>query len=501
LLRIKKAALLGGSVQVLITTAVFGSMVYFSEYDLWQIAVFIGFLYALSSTAIVLKVLQLRGEMGTPHGQIALAVLIFQDIAVVPMMLMMPILAGQAENVLQEVLMMIGKMAAVLILLVLLSKYVIGKLFYLVASTNSKELFISTTIVICFSIAYLTSLAGLSLALGAFLAGLAISESEYSHEATSYILPFKEVFTSIFFISIGMLMDVYYVWENLLLILRYSFVSIFLQAFLGFLAALTLRVPIKTAILTGLTLAQVGEFSFVLAKQGTEIGLMPIEVYQSFMAISVLTMAIAPLLIMNGNKIAYYIMYKIPKPKAINRWINKHRKLPEYLSEFQQTGLKEHMVIIGLSLNGTALAKGAQLGGIPFVVIESDPRKIENAEPSLRKNVFFGDASNEEILSHIHISKAKVLVVTTSEPEISLRVVRLGKHLNPNLTILARTRRANEMPELSKAGADMVVADEIETNIAIFSEALECFYLPQDEIYRLISNAKSVWEKSEKIKS
>jgi CPA2 family monovalent cation:H+ antiporter-2 len=499
LLRIKKAVLLGGSLQVLLTTAVFGLMVYLTEYDLVSIAVFIGFLYALSSTAIVLKVLQLRGEMGTPHGQIALAILIFQDIAVVPMMLMMPILAGQADNVLEEILLMVGKMAAVVLFLGLVSKFVIGKLYYWVASTNSKELFISTTVVICFSIAYLTSLAGLSLALGAFLAGLVISESDYSHEATSYILPFKEIFTSIFFISIGMLMDVYFVWENLLMIVRVSFLSITIQAVLATFAALALRVPLKTAILTGLTLAQIGEFSFVLAKQGETIGLMPIEVYQSFMAVSVLTMAIAPILIMNGNKIVYFLMYKVPKPKAFSRWIYAHRKLPDYLNEFKQSGLKDHMVIIGLSLNGASLAKGAHLGGIPYVIIESDPRKIEAAEEILRPHTYFGDASNEEILNHIHISKAKVLVITTSQQDISQHVVHLAKHLNPNITILARTRRASEMKALMKAGADMVVADEIETNIAIFSEALECFYLPKDEIYRLISNAKSVWEKSESV--
>jgi CPA2 family monovalent cation:H+ antiporter-2 len=302
LLKIKHSVLLGGGLQLLLTTVAFGCITYFREYDDLSIALFYGFLCTLSSTAIVLKILQLRGEMKTAHGQTILAILIFQDIAVVPAMLLLPMInSGTEESIGMKMLVALLKAIGIIILLIILSKYVIKWFLDLVVNTRSTELFISTIVVFCFSIAYLTSLAGLSLALGAFLAGLVLSESEYAHKASEIVLPFKEIFTSIFFVSIGMLMDVNFFMNNVLQILLYTLESIVVQAVMAFIAIKLLGMSNKTALLTAIGICQIGEFAFILAKSGIEVGLMPVELYQYFLAVSVLTMAFAPILIFNSS--------------------------------------------------------------------------------------------------------------------------------------------------------------------------------------------------------
>lgn len=489
LIRIRKAVFVAGSLQLILTTVVFAFITYFGTIDYLPIAIFYGFLSTLSSTAIVLKLLQMRGEMGSPHGQIILAILIFQDIAVVPMMLMMPILAGLADNVLQEVFLMIVKTAAVLAFLVFISKFVLKPFLNMVVMTKSKELFISTIVVICFSVAYLTSLAGLSLALGAFLAGLVMSESDYSHDATSYILPFKEIFTSIFFISIGMLMDINFLWYNLGEILLLTLMSVAIQAFLAFWAVKALKVTAKTAIMVGLSICQIGEFAFILAKSGTDIGLMPIELYQYFLSTSVLSMAIAPILILNSKHIAHFLIYRLPKPKIINRWATKRVKLPEFLQEFKDKNLEDHIVIIGFGYNGKSIAKAAKLSNIPFVIIETDPKKVKK-DSLYRKNILFGDAMNEEVQHQVHFEKARIVVITIKDVEIAKILTHKAKYYNSEIGVLVRNTRSKDIPAIEKAGADVIVTDELETNLELFTQALQYYYLPQSEVYSLISKIK-----------
>ncbi len=489
LVRIRKAVFVAGSLQLILTTVVFAFITYFGTIDYLPIAIFYGFLSTLSSTAIVLKLLQTKGEMGSPHGQIILAILIFQDIAVVPMMLVMPILAGLADNVLQEVFLMIVKTAAVLAFLVLISKFVLKPFLNLIVMTKSKELFISTIVVICFSVAYLTSLAGLSLALGAFLAGLVMSESDYSHDATGYILPFKEIFTSIFFISIGMLMDINFLWQNLGEILLLTLMSVVVQAFLAFWAVKALKVTAKTAIMVGLSICQIGEFAFILAKSGTDIGLMPIELYQYFLSTSVLSMAIAPILILNSKRIAHFLIYKLPKPKVIDRWATKRVKLPEFLQEFKGKNLEDHIVIIGYGYNGKTIAKAAHLSNIPFIIIETDPKKVKK-DSLYRKNILFGDAMNEEVQHQVRFEKARIVVITLTDLEITKVLTHKIKYLNSEVGVLVRNKRAKDIAAIEKAGADVIVTDELETNLELFTQALQYYYLPQSEVYHLISKIK-----------
>ncbi len=485
LLRIRKAAFVAGSLQLILTTTVFAAITYWS-YEYLPVAIFYGFMCTLSSTAIVLKLLQMRGEMGSPHGQIVLAILIFQDIAVVPMMLSMPILAGLSDDILTEVGMLLVKLTAVGVFLYLTSRFVIGRILKIVAETRSTELFISTVVVICFSIAYLTSLAGLSLALGAFLAGLMLSESEYSHHATGYILPFKELFTSIFFISIGMLLDLNFVYYNLLEILYLTIISIAIQAFLAFWAAKALGVPAKTAIYVALSICQIGEFAFVLSRSGTEMGLMPIELYQYFLATSVLTMACAPLLIINSKKIAYFLIYKVPKPKITQKWMTKYLKIPSFLQQAKVgKQFKDHLLIIGGGLNGRTLARGAQLAQLPYLIIEIDPRRIPRDSPHF-SHLLFGDAMNEEILHQAHASEAKIVVITIKDIEMTKGIASIIKQKNPKVQIIVRNQRIAQRAELKKAGSDIIITDELETNATLFYHTFEYFAIPEEQMKDLI---------------
>jgi CPA2 family monovalent cation:H+ antiporter-2 len=280
---IQKAVFIGGSLQVG-GTILAAALIYAGIGSSWPEAVFIGFLFSLSSTAIVLKLLQEKGEISSPHGKISLAILIFQDIIVVPMMLFTPLIAGKAENVTLTLLILLLKGVFIIVFVLFNARVVVPRLLYLVARTKSKELFILAVVVICFAVAWLTSSMGLSLALGAFLAGLIISESEYSHQATSNVLPFREIFTSFFFVSIGMLLDVSFLFHHLPSIFFYTLLTILLKALIAASAAASLRFPGRTSILVGLSLFQVGEFAFILSKTGIENNLLSQTTYQYFLA-------------------------------------------------------------------------------------------------------------------------------------------------------------------------------------------------------------------------
>ena len=270
---IQKTVFIGGALQVGMTVAV-ASLTYRAFGFPWSEAVFVGFLFSLSSTAIVLQVLQDKNEINAPHGRNALAILIFQDIIVVPMMLITPIIAGVTTNLSYSILTLLAKTAVVIVITIISARYVVPRLMYAVAKTRSKELFLLTTMTICFAVAFLTSKAGLSLALGAFLAGLIISESEFSHQATSIILPFRELFTSFFFISVGMLLNLAFFVSNLGPIVLIVLVVFVVKATLAALAVSVLRYSLRTILLTGLSLFQVGEFAFILSQVGIEYGLL-----------------------------------------------------------------------------------------------------------------------------------------------------------------------------------------------------------------------------------
>jgi monovalent cation:H+ antiporter-2, CPA2 family len=375
LLQIKRAVLLGGSLQVAFTI---GTVFLLLKQRGWvsNEAVFIGFLISLSSTAIVLKLMQERGEMESPQGRMALAILIFQDIAVVPMILFTPLLAGASGEIGKSLLLLAGKGIGVLIFVYISTKWLVPTFLYQIARTRSRELFLLSIVAICFAVALLTSFMGLSLALGAFLAGLIISESEYSHQALGNILPFRDVFTSLFFVSIGMLLDIKPIMENPGQILLLVITVIALKTILCGLAIGILGYPLRTMIIGGLTLSQIAEFSFVLSKAGLSYNLLDQQTYQTFLAVSIISMVASPFLIMLAPRLADKVM-TWPLPERIKAGITASSNLPDKIAGEH---LEDHLIIVGFGINGRNVARSAKVTGIPYIVIEMNAETIKNEQ-------------------------------------------------------------------------------------------------------------------------
>ncbi|MCS7003714.1 MAG: cation:proton antiporter [Cytophagales bacterium] len=486
LMRVKKAVLQGGSLQVLITLVIFGMLSYYLSYDYLPIAIFLGCMFALSSTAIVLKVMQMSGDVKKEFGQITLAILIFQDIAVVPMMLAIPILAGENVDLWNDLLFLALKVSVIILFLIVSIKYVVPKLLYYIADTRSKDLFIVAIVVICFAIAWLTAQAGLSLALGAFLAGLVISESKYGYEAAGIILPFKEIFTSIFFVSVGMLIDVSFLLEHFFEIIFITFLVMTVKAMIGGFAAKTLGINTYEAILVGFSICQIGEFSFVLMKSGVDYGVLPIELNQYFLSIAVLTMAITPLLINKQHTAANWLINILPVSKKIKKRL-KGLPTTSDAHNVKQDTLNQHIVIIGFGMTGKSVAHAAQSCKIPYVVIELDPHIVE-VESKHGIPIIYGDADNEEVLHHARAHRAKCIVITTSANSEKTEVLayRLKKY-SPDSTIIARTQRNKDADSIKRHGADIVIADDVEANLEVLMEVMDLYDISAHEVYSFAS--------------
>lgn len=499
LMKVRKAIFLGGTLQVLLTILCFGAFTYFFGYDYLPIAIFMGFLFALSSTAIVLKVMQSTGEIHSRHGQVVLAILIFQDIIIVPMMLSVPILAGVAEDTGKEVIMLVLKLLGIGILLVLLAKYVIPRFLYEVAKTRSKDLFIVTIMVICFAIAWLTSLAGLSLALGAFLAGLVISETPYSHEATGYIIPFKEIFTSIFFISVGMLMDFNFFIAHLHEILILTLIVMVGKALMAGLAAAALRVPFRTILLVAVSICQVGEFSFVLAKTGSQFALLPVEIHQYFLAVAVTTMAITPILIKFDEKISDFILRKLPISEKLRKKLAGQPARTKALN-VEEKSLEEHIIIIGFGPAGQNLAAGAKAVKIPYVIIEQNPETVKHFARK-REPIIYGDASNDEVLHHAKLHAAQLVLMTPSTPEMGAHLAPIYKRNNPDVMIIARTPFKSQAPKLREAGVDAVIVDEVEANLEMIMRVMDFYDISTQDTYEFTAQFRTEAEEDMLLKA
>lgn len=301
--KIKNYVLGGGSAQVFFTIILTAFLVYLLRKPDLSESIFWGFLYALSSTAIVVKTLQDKNKITTPHGKFILAILLFQDVMIVPLMLFTPILAGSGGEPMMALLLLIGKLALMGVLAFILARYIIPFLLKTVMKVKSQEVFLIATVFIVTGVGLITEYLGLSLALGAFIAGLIIAETEYNHMAISCFLPFRYVFMSFFFISMGMLLDYHIFMSDWNWILFWAVFALLVKASAGFLAALVMKKPLGTALAVGFSIAQIGEFSFVLAQSGLKYNLISDENYQIFLAVSILLMSFTPFIVSNAHKI------------------------------------------------------------------------------------------------------------------------------------------------------------------------------------------------------
>jgi monovalent cation:H+ antiporter-2, CPA2 family len=481
LLRIKKAVLGGGGSQVMLTIAASAGLTYLAIGHVNK-SIFFGFLYALSSTAIVLKLLAERGEIDSPHGHTMVGILIFQDLCIVPLMLLIPVLAGDSIDVM-DVAMKMGTAAFIITVVLLSARWIVPAFLHQVVRTKSRELFLTTIILLCLGIALLTSRFGLSLALGAFLAGLIISESEYAHQALADILPFKDSFMGLFFVSIGMLMNLEFVFDNSIIIAEVVALIFVLKIITGISSALLIGNPPRTAILAGLGLAQIGEFSFVLAIAGKAAGLITEDFYQIFLSSSVVTMIVTPFLLNAAPSASEWIAARPLMQKLAGK-----RKVFE--GDGAPRKRHDHVIIVGFGLNGKNLAKVLKEAEIPYVVLEMNSDTVRE----MRKKgepIHYGDGTSKEILHKMGIEKARLLVIAISDPISTRRIVSIARQSNRDVYIIVRTRYLIEVDELNKLGADEVIPEEFETSIEIFSRVLHRYSFPRNAILDMVNKIRS----------
>lgn len=481
LLSLKKSVFLGGPIQIVLTTVVvaFFSKAFLS-YDLNQ-AIFDGFLVSLSSTAIVMKLLLDRAEINVPHGRISVGILLFQDLCVVPFVLLVPLLAGNGGSAHQVVFTML-KALALLGAVFVGAMWAVPRILHNVVTSRSRELFVITIILLCIGTAFLTSKLGLSLALGAFIAGVIISESEYSMQAISDILPFKESFTGLFFVSIGMLMDLGFFAENLIKILNVVVLILVVKTITVFIASLGAGRSPRASLMSGFHLNQIGEFSFVLALAGKGAGLMTEPVYQIFISASVLTMLLTPFIVkaapaLSGWIVSTTLLKRLESIKASS--IN---------AEYPPV-MKDHVIIVGFGINGSNLARVLKKSDIPYVVLEMNSNTVrkfrEKGEP-----IYYGDGTSIEILHKMGVQSAKVLVVAISDAAATRGVLQIAKHENKDLYAVVRTRYVAEVEDLLILRADEVIPEEFETSIEIFSIVLNKYNVPANLIAKHASNIR-----------
>ncbi len=478
LVRLKKPVFMGGTIQVFATIAAMAVLASLAGIPL-NSAVFIGFLFALSSTAIVLNIMQQRLEVETPGGRISLAILIYQDLIIVPMMLAIPILAGTAKADAATIGLTLARTLGIAVLLFLLTRKIVPKILAVIVGTGSRELFLITILGICLGTAYLTSLLGLSLTLGAFMAGLVVAESEYSYNALDGMIPFQYVFTSIFFVSMGMLLDMGFFIDNIGPILLVVLIVLAVKGLVAGADVLLMRYPLRPAVIVALSLGQVGEFSFVLAKTGLDEKLITDRIYQYFLAVSILTMAATPFLIALGPKAANLLDSLLGRARA---------GVPP--GGKGQDALEGHTLIIGYGPAGKLCSWGAAQAKLPYVVIEMNPDTVRACRRA-GVPIYYGDAEHMSILEHHGIHRAAGLVIAISDPEAVYSITQTARHLNKDLHILSRVRFMSEIDALKKEGADEVVAEDFETSVELLTRFLAANHVPGPEIGALVRRVRA----------
>ncbi|HOS67062.1 MAG TPA: cation:proton antiporter [Methanoculleus sp.] len=482
LLDMKKGMLTGGVLQIGLTigiVAVIASALGLAPPE----AIFFGMLLAHTSTTVMLTVFQHRGEVDTPPVRLALGISVLQDLSTVPMILLVPMLGGMGSAGVVPSLINFALGLVLLAAVTASALWVVPRFLYRVASLRSRELFMITVITLCLGTAWLTSRAGLSLALGAFLAGLIISESEYSNAALSTVIPFRDVFTSFFFVSMGMLLNTGFFAAHALLIVAIIVGVIVLKAIIGAIAVLPAGVSLRTAVLTGLAIGQIGEFAFILSRTGIEHGLLSPDLEQIFLAVSVGTMAVAPFVIASAPQ-ATAVVRRLPLPV----WL---RARDASLKVAPANGPEEgHIVIVGFGPIGRHVAEAARSTGVPYMAIELNPKTVRE-ERKKGEPIFFGDAINEGVLVHAGVERARVVVITIPDAATARQVTGIARKLNPDCAIITRTRYMENSLALYAIGANDVVCEEFETAAKVLSRVLVRYPVQKSDIDRLVASMRT----------
>ena len=476
IVEMKRMVLAGGGAQVFVTTLSVTAIAYAWGRPFNQ-SIFFGFLFALSSTAIVLKSYIDRAEVDAPHGRAGVGILLFQDLSIVLMMLLVPILGGREGTSPLRVALTLGSALAGVALIILAARKVVPFLLYHIVKLRSPDLFIIFVVLMSLGTAWLTSQFGLSLALGAFIAGMVLSESEYSHQVVADILPFRDVFNSIFFVSIGMLLSLSALWADLLIVLAWVGALTLGKAAVVLIIVRLLGYSLRVSTMAAVGLAQVGEFSFILAKAGLPQGLLTEADYQRFLAASILSMIATPFLIKAAPRIGYAVQSAFAPGSVLE---------PSVLGfNLEEPDLRGHVVIVGYGLNGRNLARVLSSVNVPYLVLELNAEAVRGASEQ-GERIIYGDATRMEVLHHVGLERARVLVLAISDPIATRHTVSLARQMNRDIHVIVRSRYMAELQDLLQLGADEVVPEEFETSIEIFSRVLREYGIARHEIQQQV---------------
>ena len=476
-----KVAILGGIAQVLATVALGLGVGTLFRWPL-QEAIFFGFLIALSSTMIVLKILMERGEIDSAHGRVMIGMLLVQDLAVVPMMVIVPVLGESGTGLLPALGIAVGKAVLFLGAMLVLGLWVLPWIMRRVAGVRSRELFLLAVFGLGLGVAFATYNFGLSLALGAFVAGLLLSESEYVYQALADVIPLRDIFATLFFASLGMLIDPRFFLDNIGMVSIIVIVIIVGKFIICALVPWLFGYSAKTMLFTGAGLFQIGEFSFVLAAAALGVGVITTDLYDLILTSAVITILVTPFAL----GLASVLYGRLSQGERVARYLAS-RTDPAFSS--RGLDLRGHVVICGCGRVGRDLGNILMRRGFSYLVIDIDPHVIRTRRARGVPHIY-GDASNPEILSRASLDKAKVLVITFHDPIATEMTVRNALRINPKLDIVARVHLDSEAETLRKLGVAELVRPEFEAGLEIIRHTLHRFGIVGTEIQLIVNTLR-----------
>jgi CPA2 family monovalent cation:H+ antiporter-2 len=470
--RIWRAVVFGGSLQIAGTAAVLMLLLLGIAHEAWRVSLFIGLFVALSSTAIVLRELSSRNQLDAPHGKLMVGVLLFQDLAIVGLLLLVPILSG--KTALSAVPMVLLRAAAAIGAVAVVSRLVLPLLFRLVAQSGRREAFPLAVLLASIGTAWVSSLLGISMALGAFLGGLILAEGEYSHQAHAEIRPLRDILAGLFFISLGMLADFNAILAQFPAVLGVTTLLVIVKAVVAGGAFLAVSTPLRVAVTAGIGLAQVGEFSFILGRSGIDVGLISRGQWQVLLAASIATMVVTPLL--------------VAVAPGIGSWVSeKARDAAAQAGRGDHDGLSGHVVILGFGVGGRLLGTALKQLGVPYIILDMNGATVRQMRAA-GESIFFGDATNEDALRGAGVSRARAVVAVLSDPYASLRAVTAIRSINPTVPIIVRTRYRGEADAIQRLGATVAVAEELEASLEVLAQTFARLEVPGNMIEILLDS-------------
>ncbi|EHR73798.1 Kef-type K+ transport system, membrane component [Burkholderiales bacterium JOSHI_001] len=445
----------------------------------WQGAVVLGSAIAMSSTAIVVKLMAERLEMESEHGKRVMGVLLFQDLAVVPLLVLIPALGESPQHLAQAMALAFLKAGVLLTILLVGGQRAMRWWLTLVARRKSEELFILNLLLITLGLAWMTEHAGLSLALGAFVAGMLVAETEYKHQVETDIRPFHDVLLGLFFITIGMKLDWRPVLDQWFLVLLLTTAPVLAKAVLVALLAWAFRASPGVAIRTGLYLAQAGEFGFVLLTLGAERGLVAPQWMSPVLASMVLSMLATPFLVMHADRIVMRL--------SASEWMLQSLQLTTIAKKAIHT--EAHVIIAGYGRSGQNLAKLLSGEGIPYMALDLDPDRVRQAAAA-GQSVVFGDAARLQSLMAAGLARASAVVVTYPDTPSALKILHLVHEHAPKVPVIVRTLDDSDLEKLRSAGATEVVPEAIEGSLMLAAQALVLVGVPMRRVVRITRDAR-----------